>query len=812
MNLNKTLSSFFLFLLVCQVSLATTINGKVSISNSSETIVGAHVWLKSTQHITTTNRLGKFNLANVEPGEYQIIVSSIGFITLEQTIKVDQASIELNFDMKENLLNLPQIVIESTSLTGGRENIKNLSGSAHYISTKKLDQFSSTDVNRTLKTLPGVYVQEEDGYGLRPNIGMRGTGLERSSKITLMEDGILMAPAPYTAPAAYYFPTMGRMESIEVVKGSKQIEYGPQTSGGAINMISTAIPSKEAARVQLLYGKYNTQQIHSYYGKNFGQVAFNLEVYNSSSDGFKELKNNHSTGFELSSLIAKLRLTTKSNAKVFQSLMFKTGLTNEHSNETYLGLSDVDFKMNPYQRYEASSKDNMVSKQAQFSLKYYAAISKNIDFITTLYRNNFERNWYKFQSIKDSAGVKASNGSLLENSDQNFISILEGTTSTTWNALTLRANNRSYYAQGIQSKLNITFKKKALHKISIGTRIHKDGMDRFQWEDTYDIVDETMSLSTSGIKGTQSNRLEYANAVAAFTSYEITYKKLKVIAGVRYENVFLQRDDYGKKDPERVGENLSTRNNEVFAFIPGASLQYNLHQYHQVFTGIHKGFSPPGSSAGANPEQSVNMEMGYRLKLPYLTSQLIGFNSMYSNLLGSDLAAAGGLGTNELFNAGKSQVYGLEFELETDVIGFNNISFPIRVAYGFTEAKFLTSFVSTFEPWGDVTKGDYIPNIPKQTANLFVGMVHQKFDAQLQFQYSSEIINVAGNANFSNSNIVPSYSTLDFSSHYYVSPSTRIFLGLNNVFNSVYAVSRSPFGLRPGMPRNIRVGVKWNLI
>ena len=96
-------------------------------------------------------------------------------------------------------------------------------------------------VSEALRKVPGLHVREEEGLGLRPNIGIRGLNPNRASAVLLLEDGVPMTIAPYGDNAAYYHPPVNRFSRIEVLKGSGQILFGPRTIGGVINYILSLI-------------------------------------------------------------------------------------------------------------------------------------------------------------------------------------------------------------------------------------------------------------------------------------------------------------------------------------------------------------------------------------------------------------------------------------------------------------------------------------------------------------------------------------------------------------------------------------------
>ena len=123
---------------------------------------------------------------------------------------------------------LPEAEVGSVGLAAGFRDASEVPGSMQRLSAKMLRQMSYANPMQSLHALAGLNLVEEDGFGLRPNIGMRGSGTDRSARVTLMEDGVLMAPAPYSAPSAYYFPTMARMESVEVRKGGAKSPLDPK--------------------------------------------------------------------------------------------------------------------------------------------------------------------------------------------------------------------------------------------------------------------------------------------------------------------------------------------------------------------------------------------------------------------------------------------------------------------------------------------------------------------------------------------------------------------------------------------------------
>ena len=703
--------------------------------------------------------------------------------------------------INDSIIPLDEVIIKGNTILGNKFVAKNRTGAAYYLSTEELAQFDYTDINRALSKISGINFYEEDGFGLRPNISIRGTSPERSSKIAIMEDGILISPAPYSASSAYYFPSVARMQAIEVLKGSSQIQYGPYTTGGAINFVSTEIPEKFRGKISTSFGSFKTGQTHATIGNSSEKFGYMFEILNYNSDGFKSLNDDLNTGFDINEITSKIKFVPKT-PNIDQSFELKFHTYDEISNETYLGLTETDFQKNPYLRYPGSEKDKMSAEHKQYVLTHELFVNEKIKITSNFYENRFKRNWYKLDDVvHDNNSQKISK--VISNPSQfsEHLKILSGELDYE-NALKVKANNREYISRGIQTKIDYHWygKNESFNDLELGIRIHYDEEDRFQWEDIYNINNGFMALESYGEKGSQGNRISFANSFASYIMYKYKFKGLTISPGIRYESIKLGRDDFGKSNPLRNIENLSTRENKVSVLIPGVGFNYTFSNNLSVFGGIHKGYSPPGSSDGQKAEESVNSELGIRFSTKKLNGEIIAYRNDYSNLLGNDLAATGGFGEMDPFNAGKALVNGFEVLLNTSISKY----IPISFSYTLTDAKFLTSFGSTQDIWGEVNNGDQIPYIPKHQFSSSLSYRISKLDINLNASYNGKFSTLANGTEE-----ISSYLILDLSMKYRIKKDIFLKSKILNLFDKKYAVSKAPAGLRPGHPFGIYTGIEY---
>ncbi|HEU4538174.1 MAG TPA: TonB-dependent receptor plug domain-containing protein, partial [Polyangiaceae bacterium] len=347
-------------------------------------------------------------------------------------------------------------------------------GSAHVIKRKQLERFEYDDPHAVLAAVPGVYSRGEDGIGLRPNIGIRGVNPDRSKKITLLEDGILFAPAPYAAPAAYFFPLITRMTGVRVIKGPAAVSYGPQTVGGAIDLVTRPVPTAPTTGgVDLAAGEYGYAKAHAYFGASDERFGFLVEGVHVRNDGFKRLPGGGDTGSYRNEWMVKGSYVIDPKARVRQELRLKATYSDEVSNESYLGLSDADFAADPRQRYAASALDRMEWHRTAVALTYLVEPAPGLKVTTTAYRNDLARVWRKVNRFR---GVDLFAVLRDPNDARNAIyhGVLKGQadSSSPGETLLIGPNDRDFVAQGVESRVRWDTRSGPLtHRLEYGLRL-----------------------------------------------------------------------------------------------------------------------------------------------------------------------------------------------------------------------------------------------------------------------------------------------------------------------------------------------------
>jgi len=667
---------------------------------------------------------------------------------------------------------------------------------------------SSADV---LRNVPGLHVVSEEGIGLRLNIGIRGLDPNRSRKVLVLEDGVPITLNPYGVPEQYYTPPIERMERIEVVKGSGQILYGPQTIGGVINFLSRDPPSHLGAQADVRYGTFGYLLAQAGVGATHGPIGWRVDVSHRRFDGPRRLD------LALTDATAKLRLQLTPKAV----LRVKLSVYDESSRATYLGPTEAQFATNPY--LNLAEHDQFLVRRYAASASHQQWLSDSVQIQTVLYGYHTERAWRRqeydrkdlglpYERVCDARGRCAASAI----PSRSFMPFSDGSSVYFRQSSVIR--NRAYQVAGIEPRLNWNWSARSVLRGELTALV------RLHYERAREqILGTEQPSDLSGDIRDDELRNGYAVAAAIQNRFSL-WDRLFITPGLRVENYLsnrrVMRAQVNLPDGTVTGRRVDVSGSAFgFALIPGLGISARAAAPLTLYAGVHRGYAPPrskdavspsGQDLQLDPELSWNAELGARLQLGrWLSVESAGFWIEFENQIIPPSEAGGAVAAGG-FNAGRSRHIGLEasgmFDV-AEVIGSRSLSVPISLGYTYLPAAMFI---------GGVNDGLRLPYAPQHQINAQYRFSHRiGIEAQLQLTYVGRQLADKENTVYPSADglvgEIPSYLVLDGRIAYTLRRTgLTAYVAAKNIGNQIYIASRSPSGIQPAGYRQVFFGIEWN--
>ncbi len=770
---------------------SVVLEGRV-VDASGGVVRDAHVRLRSTvllfEEDTITNENGLFRFSNLATGLYEITTNAAGFRTASSPIRAEQPVMEIELQLYPASL-AQELLVTSGHIAGESADMERLPGSAGIVPANLLQQSRVFTAEEALRKVSGVHTRGEEGFGLRPNIGIRGLNPTRSSRVLLLEDGLPLSYAPYGDNASYYHPPVDRFESIEVVKGAGQILYGPMTVGGVVNYITPPTPERRAGVLSLIGGNRDYFNGHLRYGGANRGTGWLFDLMRKQGEGSRDHVRHGLVDFNAKTL------STIANS---HNLGLRFNYYGEDSNLTYSGLRGSEFQENP--RGNPFSNDFFYIKRFGASAAHNWAPSGNMLLTNNAYASIFLRDWWRQSSNSNQRPANAANPACGGMENLHISCGNEG-------------RLRHYATWGIEPKI------RAFHKwfgipgeADFGFRYHSEFQERYQ-------KNGPAPTSRDGVLVENNERR--ARALSGFLQNRFLLGRFTLIPGVRIEQVRYRRTNFLLDGGQGV-----SGNRELTQLIPGLGIAYSLAGRLTLFAGAHRGFAPPrvedvisnttGRSIELDPELSWNYEAGFRSRLSRdLEIEATYFRLDFVNQI-VPASVAGGLGAT-LTNAGRTLHEGGEAAARWTgrTVLSNRGGLSLRAAYTWLPvARYGGVRFSAIPGFSDVLiTGNRLPYAPRQLLTASAAYSHAAgFQAMLESVYTGgqfgDDRNTRNGTADGQRGLIPPNAIWNVTLNYPVERwRATFFVTTKNLFDRLTIVDRTR-GILPGIPRLVQFGVR----
>jgi len=773
----------------CAVSAAAsaqqTLTGTVR-DASGAAVPGATIEIRDTMGVelaaAVSDAAGGFAIGRLAPSRLVVSATLPGFAKAESAIQFPQIASVALILQPEKLSEAVMVIGEQ--LIGSETLLRRTPGSYDVLARADLERARVFTSSEALRKIPGVTVRDEEGVGLRPNIGFRGLNPTRSSKVLLLEDGLPVTYAPYGDNSSYYHPPIERFDRIEVLKGSSQIAYGPVTLGGVVNYITPEAPSRASWSLDVTAGNRDYVNAGISGGGRWKNAGLFGHVVRKQSDGSRD-----NIESRLADVLGKATWTLSGS----RQLGIKANYYGEDSQVTYSGLREAEYQANP--RQNPFANDRFDGRRAGASASYQAVLWSRVAATVQAYGSTFSRDWWR----------QSSNSSQRPNDAADpLCGGMANLSSTCGNEGRLR----DYLHAGVEARGRVMFGGALLHETDFGARFHTEEQDRLQ---------KNGALPTARDGAVVENNGRTTDALSAFLQHRVIAGKWTLTPGVRVEQI-----DYSRTN-RLIGVTGTTALTEA---IPGFGVSYGPSPDVTLFGGVHRGFAPPraediisnttGGSIDLDPERSWNYEAGVRARRGRLQGSFTAFRLDYSNQI-VPASVAGGVGAT-LTNGGETLHQGFEAGAQAEwraVHGSRHGGYAGAAVTWLPVARFegvRTSGVPGFTTTS--VSRNRLPYAPALSHTITLGYRHASgVDVQVESQhvgpqFGDDLNTILPTADGQRGRLdAYTYVNMTASAPLARTPG-RLFVAVKNLTDRTFIIDRVR-GILPGHPRLIHIGTAW---
>lgn len=272
------------------------VGGQIRDGKTGAGLEGARILLVSTPLATTSGTGGRFMLAGVAPGRYQLRVAAVGYApdTLPEIIVAAADTANVIVTMHAAAVNLPGIVVAASRRP---ERVEDAPASVAVLAGDEIIRRNVTTIDGALAYVPGVTFA---GPGQMDIHGSTGSAGGLGSRVLTLVDGHPALSGDGGEIIWEAFPLLD-LDQAEVVKGAASALYGSNALGGVVNLVTSPISDRPEAVIRAHAGVYqipdrfrftdqtlNTQGVMLQYSRRLGDIGARVAIARETSDGFHQ--------------------------------------------------------------------------------------------------------------------------------------------------------------------------------------------------------------------------------------------------------------------------------------------------------------------------------------------------------------------------------------------------------------------------------------------------------------------------------------------------------------------------------------------